>query len=588
MTEPRSESSSPRFGVAIVRALITAGVCDFVLAPGSRSAPLALALAAAERMGLARLHVRVDERSAGYLALGIAKGGVAGPAARKFRPVAVVTTSGTAAVNLHPAIVEASFGGVPLIALTADRPPRLRRVGAHQTIDQPHIFGDAVRFECDLHVGDESAQPIEAALAVQMATDAGNPGPVHINIAFDEPLVDPTFDCAAMLGEISDRTLAAGDHRQSVVVGSYPNAKEVWKSAAQHSHGIIIVGDTAGLPESAADPQRIAYLADATGWPIIVEPSASMAPRPEVLAHGALLLGDAGFMAEHFPDVVVTVGRVGLHRGVLRLMAQVSTHLSVDPRPVGLRCNPLGTAKPGVESLPEDEIRGCPEGAWTRAWVEADHDLARVIGASLESAQLLSGPVVARVVVQSLTESDLFVVGPSWPMRHVSEWASRTQARCIANRGTSGIDGVVSTAWGAALAHDAYTVALIGDLTSVYDRNGLLSAPGEPLPHLTYVVADNDGGGIFSSLEQADDAFCADFERVFGTPRGRELSTLLAGSGAEVVSVNTTAQLHDALENARRSCSVSIIIASCVSRDEEARIVQRLRSVAASELAPGG
>ena len=561
-----SRLSSQRRGVHIVRALIAGGVTDVVLAPGSRSAPLAVALSTAERMGLLRLHVRIDERSAGYLALGLAKG------SRPARPVAVVTTSGTAAVNLHPAVVEASYGGVPLIALTADRPPRLRGVGAHQTINQVGLFASAVRAEFDLTApastghADADADAVRAALAV--ATDVAHPGPVHLNIALDEPLVDPDFDLAAALGQPIPR--AASTFAQPLI------NEQLWDPIAQGETGLIVVGDVTGM-DSAASTAAINQFASRTGWPVLTEPSAPQLSAG--LQHGALLLGDQKFMADHHPETVVTVGRVGLHRSVMYLLRSVDRHIVVDPRPTGWYCDPFGTAKFKADALPTRWPAEPAPTVWLDQWIRADADMARQVERVLSGRALFTGPLVARKAVASLNAEDQFVIGPSWPMRHVGEAGGHISAHCIANRGTSGIDGIISTTWGAALRHGGYTLALIGDLTSVYDRNGLLGAPGEEQPHLTYLVVDNDGGGIFHSLEQAAPQFAACFERVFGTPRGYGVAQLLATPGVSVTTVHDTAELDATLAQCRAVTGVHIVVAQCEERSVEADVVTMLRNL---------
>ncbi|MHC8496016.1 MAG: 2-succinyl-5-enolpyruvyl-6-hydroxy-3-cyclohexene-1-carboxylic-acid synthase, partial [Actinomycetes bacterium] len=486
------------------------------------------------------------------------------------RPVAVVTTSGTAAVNLHPAVVEASYGGVPLIALTADRPPRLRGVGAHQTINQVGLFASAIRAEFDLTAatsnGDADADAVRAALAV--ATDVAHPGPVHLNIALDEPLVDPDFDLAAALGQPIPRSASTLAQPQM--------GEQLWDAIAQGETGLIVVGDVTGM-DSAASAVAINEFAARTGWPVLTEPSA-----PQLLVglqHGALLLGDQKFMADHHPETVVTVGRVGLHRSVMSLLRSVHRHIVVDPRPTGWYCDPFGTAKFKADALPARWPAEPAPTVWLDQWIRADADMARQVEQVLSGRAPFAGPLVARKAVASLNAEDQFVIGPSWPMRHVGEAGGHIRAHCIANRGTSGIDGIISTTWGAALRHGGYTLALIGDLTSVYDRNGLLGAPGEEQPHLTYLVVDNDGGGIFHSLEQAAPQFAADFERVFGTPRGYGVAQLLATPGVSVTTVHDTAELHTTLVQCRAVNGVHIVVAQCEDRSVEADVVTTLRNL---------
>lgn len=547
--------SSMRRGAVILETLIDAGVRQVVLAPGSRSAPIALAVAAAERAGRIRLHVRIDERSAGYLAVGIAKGSGA--------PVAVITTSGTAAVNLHPAIVEASYGGVPLIAVTADRPERLRGVGANQTIVQHDIFGGECRFSVDLTTADVEEDAAAVVEAITAATDAHHPGPAHLNIALDEPLVDTRnrdSDAGVPKAEVPD----AG-----VPDAGVPDSGVHMGEVIGESHGVILVGDTAGFPASIADPERLQDLARATGWPIISEPSGNASALAGALRHGPLIVSDAAFLAEYTPQVVVTIGRVGLHRSTMAMVARSQSHIVIDPRPSGYACDPLRTADRTLSTLPIVDVVADPE--WMGGWRAADdrwrQHLDGVWGSGGDG--VFDGVAVARTVAAAITDADTLVVGPSWPARHMSAYAGPIAGRVLANRGTSGIDGMVSTAWGVASTSAGFTVALLGDLTAIYDRNGLLAAPGEEHPHLAYVVVDNDGGGIFGELEQGDPAFAADFERVFGTPHGARLSELLGAPGVMVREVADIATLGASLAEARTVPGVHVIIATTVSRADQ-------------------
>jgi 2-succinyl-5-enolpyruvyl-6-hydroxy-3-cyclohexene-1-carboxylate synthase len=248
--------------------------------------------------------------------------------------------------------------------------------------------------------------------------------------------------------------------------------------------------------------------------------------------------------------------------------------VAVDVPPRLGRVDPLRTACAVVDTVPLADPSAL-DLAWTARWQAADAIAARVVTEGLTTDQL-TGPVVARVVASHAGAEDLLVVGASWPVRHVSSYAGPLRATCIGNRGTSGIDGVVSTAWGAALTRSGGTTyALVGDLTAIYDRNGLLAPASEPRPRLDYVVIDNDGGGIFSSLEQGAPEFAADFERVFGTPHGADLSTLLAAPGVEVTTVDSAAGLRSALE--RPAEGVRVIIARCAARADEADLIRSVQ-----------
>jgi len=541
---------------AIVAELLAAGVTDAVLAPGSRSAPIALALAAAERAGCLRLHVRADERSAGYLALGLAK--VPG------RPVPVLTTSGTAAVNLHPAVVEASHSGVPLIAVTADRPPALRATGANQTIDQVGLFGGAPRWSAEVDVDGAAAVRSIVGRALAVATDERFPGPVHLNVPFPGPLVPEPGD-EGWTPDRQDRPRVRAPRPRAATAVTLD---DVLVERSDAERGLIVVGDTADL----AVPDLVRDLAAATAWPVISEPTGGCTALPGAVHHGSLLAADPDWRLRSIPDVVVTIGRIGLSRGVADLVARAGVHVAVDPRPLSHLADPTRTARIVLAEVPQAHPR--PAGAWQEHWRRGDAVVSALV-AGLDAGAPLAGPSVMRAVAQGLSAADLLVLGASWPVRHAATFAGPLQCRTIANRGTSGIDGVVSMAWGAALAHrgetGGSTICVLGDLTAIYDRNGLLAAPGEVAPPLTLVVIDNDGGGIFSTLEQGDPRFARDFERVFGTPHGADLADLLAAPGVDVRRVGDIGGLRAALD--APADGVRIIIAACRTRPEERALV---------------
>ena len=540
---------SPAIARALVEELLAAGVSDFVVCPGSRSAAIALTLADAERRGLIRLHVRIDERSGAYLALGLAKG--------SGRPVAVVTTSGTAAVNLHPAVVEAAYSGVPLIAVTADRPAEVRGSGANQTIDQRALYGDDVVTWVDLEGMSESALRASVASALDLAV--AQSGPVHLNVPLTEPLV------AAGQHAISPVTARS---TRSTTTGQAQSLADLLPAGVDVARGVLIAGDF----DDEVVREGAGRLATAMGWPIISEPSGNLSAHPHSMRHGPLI------MERFTPDVIVTVGRVGLHRPETNALKSARAHIAVDVPPRLGRVDPARTAVAVVDTVPIG--MGDADSSWLEQWRAADDSAASAVDGALADASL-TGPVVSRIVAQRATADDALVIGASWPVRHISLYAGVLRARCIGNRGTSGIDGVVSTAWGIALTRrTGTTYALVGDLTAIYDRNGLLAAPTEELPRLTYVVIDNDGGGIFSMLEQGAPDFAQDFERVFGTPHGADLAALLAAPRISVESVDSVAGLRSALDIERTG--VHVIVARCASRAEEAAQVAALRSAASA------
>jgi len=562
----------------MVDEFLRCGITDAVLSPGSRSTPLAMALAAAETRGELALHVRLDERTAGYLAVGLAK--VTGI------PAIVVTTSGTASVNLHPAIVEAEASGVPLIAVTADRPPQLRGVGANQTIRQAAVYGGDVRLAIDMAPAVEEAGAVRywrstVARTVAAATDAVRPGPVHLNVPFAEPLVpDGDHEWIESLDGRSDGRPWTADAR--LVAGMSTPLDDVLDALLDDTkvpaRGVVVIGDH-------DDPEAIDLiddLADSLGWPVIAEPSGNGAGCATALSHGPLLMADSAFADQHVPQIVVTVGRVGLNRSLLRMIARSGLHVAVDSNPEW--SDPTRTADVVVASVPLPPTEAEAEDDWLESWQRADVLAAAAVETALFSVEdVLTGIHVARIAANAVPDGGLLFVGASWSVRHVGSFAANTvqDAIIMGNRGTSGIDGCVSTAWGAATALQrnggSGVIALMGDQTFLYDSNGLLAPPEEERPDLVIVVSDNDGGGIFSSLEQGGPEHAAGFERVFGLPLGIDLNALCGSSGIPAVTVSTADALTAAIDDAVGTGGVRVVIAQTVSRDREANTLVNIQ-----------
>jgi 2-succinyl-5-enolpyruvyl-6-hydroxy-3-cyclohexene-1-carboxylate synthase len=558
----------------MVDEFLRCGVTDAVLSPGSRSTPLAMALAAAEARGELTLHVRLDERSAGYLAVGIAK--VTGV------PAIVVTTSGTAAVNLHPAIVEADQSGIPMIAVTADRPPVLRGVGANQTIRQTAIYGDGVRLSVDLATATEQPGSVRywrstVARVVAASTDAVRPGPVHVNVPFAEPLT-PDGD-AGWIEELDGRADGrpwTADAR--LVAGLSRPLDDVLDELLDDERvpllGIVVLGDHDD-PEAV---ELVDELSDAMGWPVIAEPSGNGAGCSTALSHGPLLLADPAFADAHVPEIVVTIGRVGLNRSLLRMIGRARLHVAVDGQPEW--SDPTRTADVVVASVPLPPGEAVVDDAWLESWQRADVLAAAAVETALSSAgDTLTGMHVARIAANAVPDGGLLYVGASWPVRHVGSFAANTvqDAVIMGNRGTSGIDGCVSSAWGAAHALQrgggAGAVALMGDQTFLYDSNGLLTPAEEERPDLVIVVSDNDGGGIFSTLEQGGPDHATTFERVFGVPLGIDVAALATTLGFPAVVATTAAALTTAIDDAIGTGGVRVVVARTCARDREAEIL---------------
>jgi 2-succinyl-5-enolpyruvyl-6-hydroxy-3-cyclohexene-1-carboxylate synthase len=527
---------STAFARVLVDELVRGGVTDAVLAPGSRSAPVALAMAAAERDGRLRLHVRIDERTAAFLALGLAKA--------SGRPVPVLTTSGTAAAHLHAAVLEADAAGVPLLPLTGDRPPELRATGANQTIDQVGLYGGAVRWSADVGVpeaGREAAQNrywrslVAKALLTASGALSGDPGPVHLNLALREPLL-PDDEVPDLSGPWAGRPDGA-----PWTAGTPAHSG----AAARPVHGrrtLIVVGDGPGpLGRQAAD------LGDAFGWPVVAEPS-SGAWTSTAVRSGALLLGVPSWLAAHRPDEVLVVGRPTLSRPVNALLADPDVRVetvAASPRwPDAVRSS-AGVAA----ALGAGKLREAVDGQWCAEWRSAGSLVGAGVDAVLDARPELTAARLARDVVAALPSGSLLVLGSSTPVRDVDRLAvPRGDVTVLANRGVAGIDGTVSTAIGAALASRAAPAfALMGDLTFLHDLTGLLTGDGEPVPDLTVVVPDNDGGGIFAQLEPGQDRHARDYRRVFGTPHGRNLVAVVQALGWAATSVTSPDELPRAL-----------------------------------------
>lgn len=580
----------------VIDELVHQGVAEFVLCPGSRSAPLAFAALAAAEAGRLRLHVRVDERSAGFLALGLAK--VSG------RPVPVACTSGSAVANLHPAVVEASYAGVPLIALTADRPVESRGVGSPQTIDQLGIFGSDARLVVDLGRERRSALdaapgagagPDRATVAAAVAAALGNPtggptrrphppGPVQINVGLRMPLVPPQGARARGGGPAPshpphprDLPLAhCGCRDLAELLGGEVPAR-----------GVMLVGDLpiAGI---AGLQQWIAALAGSLGWPILAEPTSNLHGAETALDHGVLVLSEPVFAREHVPDILITLGAFGLSRPTMALVAAARRHVAVD---LGLgreRCDPLRTASDIMAAVPLPPGEPVVEPSWLADWQAADRAAGAAVAGVLSDAGSFTGIHAAVQTTQAAQRDGLLLVAASWPVRHVEAFAALPPGvDVIGNRGTNGIDGLISTAWGAALAHQRAgggpALALLGDLAALHDHNGLLAPPGEPEPDLALVVVDNGGGGIFHQLEQGQPRFAGQFERLFGTPHGLDLVAVARAAGRPAVGVSSAAALRREL--ARPGSGVRVVVAKVVERAVEAQLLAELSAAARQAVA---
>jgi 2-succinyl-5-enolpyruvyl-6-hydroxy-3-cyclohexene-1-carboxylate synthase len=488
----------------VVDELIRGGVRDVVLCPGSRNAPLAFALHDADRAGRVRLHVRIDERTAGYLAIGLA---VAAGA-----PVCVAMTSGTAVANLGPAVVEANYARVPLIVLSANRPYELLGTGANQTMEQLGYFGTQVRATISLGLAPDltgaasgdlatlNAQWRSATCRVLVAAKGSrtaNAGPVQFDIPLREPLVPDDYSAGAYAppGRPDDKSWT---HTPPVTFDQ-PLDIDLTPDT------VVIAGHGAGVQAN------LAHL------PTVAEPTAPPAANP---------LHPLALPLLH-PKQVIMLGRPTLHRQVSTLLADPLLPvfaLTTGPRWPDVSGNSQATGTRAVTT-------GTPDPDWLRRCTAANTMAVATVHAQLAAHPLTTGLHVAAAVAEGLREGDQLFLGASNPVRDVALVGLRTDGIQVrSNRGVAGIDGTVSTAIGAALAHErtgGRTVALIGDMTFVHDSSGLLIGPTEPTPKsLTIVVSNDNGGGIFELLEQGDPRFSDVSARIFGTPHDVDVGAL--------------------------------------------------------------
>jgi len=542
---------STAFAVTFVDELARCGLAEAVLAPGSRSAPLAMALWDRAASGGPRLHVRIDERSASFLALGLAKA--------SGRPVALVCTSGTAAAHFHAAVIEASEAGVPLLVLTADRPPELRGTGANQTIDQLKLYGDAVRWFCEAGVP-EARPGMNAywrslacrAWAAAAGAGGGFPGPVHLNLPLREPLVPGARDPGAADGADAQgwpEALAgrASGEPWASFPATPPGAADGVLELPWTERGVIVCGD------GCTDPAALLRLAAEAGWPVLAEPSSGARAGPLSLAAYPYLLESPDFVAGHRPDVIVSAGRPGLSRpqlAYLRSSGASARHVVI-AQGQGHWADPARSATDVAGAVRLTGAGQRPaEPKWLASWQAADAAARDAAAAILGRDDTLTEPRLARDLAAALPDGALLWAASSLPVRDLDQhMAPRAGLTVLASRGTSGIDGMISSAAGAALAHQRRgggpAAALVGDLAFLHDAPGLFLGPGEPRPDLVLVVVNNDGGGIFSLLEQAE--FGGPFERVFGTPHGAALTGLAAAAGLPAVTVDRPSGLGPAL-----------------------------------------
>lgn len=548
----------------IARGLVSSGVTEVVIAPGSRSAPLVYALAPLAEAGVIRTHVRIDERDAGFLALGLARGlqvraesdGAGSDRAGSDRAasdragsdgagaVALVTTSGSAVANLHPAVLEASYGHLPLIAITADRPARLRGTGANQTIDdQSHVLSD-VRARFDVPAGSADANHLIAEAVARSVGPAGGmngaaPGPVQFNVQFDVPLVPSVDELSTWKAAAADIAAASAGNRADTSAnpgaepGTVSSGRELSRPGMSGvpiritSATVVVAGDAGGR---SADSLRA--LAEEHSLPVLSEPSSPLTLSGRDLttfvpAHARVLAERADLRSAI--RTVLVHGKPTLTRPVAALLADKNVLVQRLPDDVD--------AVDLAVSVDADR-NSAEQTAWCEEWTAAGREIVAVGRLTRGSADC-GTESVARSITMHLADSPInLFAASSNTIRYLSE-ATDVHAHIHASRGLAGIDGLVSTATGLSLALDEQVVLVIGDVAMLHDAGGLLTPSAEDEGDVVIVVLNDDGGAIFSGLEHSLDHLAGYLERYFTVPHGRNFGGLAAAYGWEYARVET-------------------------------------------------
>jgi len=542
----KDANNSTELAQAIARAILKVGAQHVVVCPGSRSAPLSWQFAALALDKRINLHTRIDEREAGFLALGLAK------ASRT--PVAVVVTSGTAVANLLPAVVEAYHSGVPLVVLSADRPKLLRGKGAPQTTWQVGMFKNFVKVEIDI---DKPSAQIYSALKESVS---GYFGPVHINAQFDLPLLpeDPV------------------DQIEFIDPDKFIEVTQNQPEIELPAHGLLLVGDVS----PGIEVDLLNKFARDTGYPIIWEPTSQLHNSANALSHGALILQTQKYPK---PEVVVTAGLVGLSRSVLSLLKTAPRHIAIRLASGGNDLpDPVNSAEKILNAVPKVIIK--PDSDWLKTWKEKDNLVGQIVQQNLAS-QTLTGPSAAVEVWNQIEDDSALFIAPSWPVRHLEMYGPvRFGLTTFGNRGVNGIDGLISTACGVALTRGSRTFLLTGDISFLHGVGGLNISSDNLVPNCTVVVVDNNGSGIFSQLEQGSEKYAKHFEKIFGTPHDKDLWVIAEAFGVPAVRVTTKNELNAALERTNKIPGLHVIVCVTGDRIDEKALVEKISAESAAAL----
>lgn len=507
----------------VVRQIIETGVTDVVISPGSRNAPLTIAFFAAAERNLITLHTRIDERTAAFFALGIAKA--------SGRPVPIVCTSGTAVANYHPAVLEASHSNIPLLVITADRPAELRRTGANQTTEQARIFGKAVRYAVDVS---------GPAFPMELPFNSLKTGPVHLNLQFTEPL-NPDDD-NSWLDEISFKN-------------SRENSRvKPGKFVTKSTRGVLVIGhDRGGLSF-----EQVTEFAERLRWPVIAEDPLSF---PEALSHASIFLTSQSITDDLVPEVALVIGRTTLSRSINRLIASAGRMIVIDPRILTVDSD--RSADQRFTSLPEFDV---PEvdNDYVKKWQKYSQRSQKMIG----EIDVWSEALVAREISAALPHGSTLFISSSRPIRDIEGFAlARGGVETFANRGLAGIDGNISTALGIA-SQRRESFAILGDLSFLHDLTGLIH---QEAINLKLIVVDNNGGGIFSTLAHRG---VAGFEEIFGTPHNLDIEKIASAFDLQVATAKNKSQLIS--EISKPVDGVSLLIVKVPDRESNADFLKSI------------
>ncbi len=509
----------------IVRQIVEAGITDVVISPGSRNAPHSIAFHQASVKGLIKLHMRIDERTAAFFALGIAKA--------SGRPVPIVCTSGTAVANYHPAVLEASHTNLPLLVLTADRPASLRKTGANQTTEQARIFGKAVRYFADVS---GSVYPMELPL------NSLQSGPVHLNIQFEEPLIGDKSD-----NWLNDLTITAPKIFDRKTPGTF---------YTKSTRGVLVIGhDRGGLSVDA-----VREFAEALDWTVIAEDPLTF---ESAISHASVFLTSRAIADDLAPDTVVVIGRTTLSRSINAFIKMARKEIVIDPRMATVDSDRMASQK--FLQLPKVEVQPA-DSEYKEKWQKYSQRATKMVGDISQWSEAL----IAREIGAAIPTGTSLFISSSRPIRDLEGFASaRTGVETFANRGLAGIDGNISTAVGIA-SQRISTVAVLGDLGFLHDLTGLIH--NEDI-NLKILVINNDGGGIFSTLSQRG---VAGFEEVFGTPHGRDLAAIASAIGVSANTISTQVELKSEL--AAPIKGVSVVVITAPDREANANFLKKVYS----------